>query len=169
MVSNTSEHHFTLPVMMTSAISLEEQLATMSRATERLTKTEEEKDLQIANLMIKLESKKGKESKSADMDDADEALKQADTNEHLDASTSARHENKEKPELIDCLEEMERDFQNRFYNTCRSVSMMELTNIKQRKEEPVVDYINRWRALSLNCKERLSKASAVKMCMQGMH
>ncbi|KAK2986469.1 hypothetical protein RJ640_000223 [Escallonia rubra] len=64
---------------------------------------------------------------------------------------------------------MEREFQNRFYNTRRSVSTMELTNTKQGKEEPVVDYINRWRALSLDCKERLSEASAVEMCMQGMH
>ncbi|KAK2980138.1 hypothetical protein RJ640_002647 [Escallonia rubra] len=64
---------------------------------------------------------------------------------------------------------MELEFQNRFYNTRRSVSMMELTNTKQRKEEPVVDYINRWRALSLNCKERLSETSIVEMCMQGMH
>ncbi|KAL0282948.1 UNVERIFIED_CONTAM: hypothetical protein Sangu_2921100 [Sesamum angustifolium] len=37
------------------------------------------------------------------------------------------------------------------------------------KEEPVVDYINRWRNLSLNCKDRLSEASAIEMCIQGMH
>ncbi|KAK2972773.1 hypothetical protein RJ640_027868 [Escallonia rubra] len=151
----------------------------MSRAIEKLTKTVEEKDLQIANLMNKLESKKSEESKSSDMDDADEALKQVDTNEHPDASTSGGYKNKERnafdwytdlePESIDCWEEMEREFQNRFYSTRRSVSMMELTNTKQRKEEHVVGYINRWRALSLDCKERLSEASAVEMCMQGMH
>ncbi|KAK2998777.1 hypothetical protein RJ639_023121 [Escallonia herrerae] len=165
--------------MMTSAISLEEQLAVMSRAIEKLTKTVEEKDLQIANLMNKLESKKSEESKSGDMDDADEALKEADTNEHPDASTFGGYKNKERnafdwytnlePESIDCWEEMEREFQNRFYTTRRSVSMMELTNTKQGKEEPVVDYINRWRALSLDYKERLSEASTVEMCMQGMH
>ncbi|KAK3018206.1 hypothetical protein RJ639_002899 [Escallonia herrerae] len=276
MASNTSEHHFNLPVMMTSAISLEEQLAAMSRAIEKLTKTVEEKDLQIANLMNKLESKKSEESKSGDMDDADEALKQVDTNEHLDTSTFGGYKNKEsksisaaslsvqqlqdmiastiraqyggpsrdtlmyskpytkridnmrmpvgyqppkfqqfdgkgnprqhvahfietcndagtegdllmkqfvrslkgntfdwytdlEPESIDCWEEMEREFQNRFYNTRGSVSMIELTNTKQGKEELVVDYINKWRALSLDCKERPSEASAVEMCMQGMH
>ncbi|KAK2976923.1 hypothetical protein RJ640_015899 [Escallonia rubra] len=151
----------------------------MSRAIENLTKTVEEKDLQIANLMNKLESKKSEESKSSDMDDADEALKQVDTNEHPDASTSGGYKNKERnafdwytdlePESIDCWEEMEREFQNRFYSTRRSVSMIELTNTKQRKEEHVVGYINRWRALSLDCKERLSEVSAVEMCMQGMH
>ncbi|KAK2965460.1 hypothetical protein RJ640_008254 [Escallonia rubra] len=150
----------------------------MSRAIENLTKTVEKKDLHIANLMNKLESKKSEESESSDMDDADEALKQVDTNEHPDASTSGGYKNKERnafdwytdlePESIDCWEEMEREFQNRFYSTRRSVSMMELTNTKQRKEDHVVDYINRWRALSLDCKERLSEASTVEMCMQGM-
>ncbi|KAK3038008.1 hypothetical protein RJ639_029959 [Escallonia herrerae] len=268
MASNTSEHHFNLPVMMTSAISFEEQLGAMSRAIEKLTKTVEEKDLQIANLMNKLESKKSEESKSGDMDDADEALKQADTNEHPDASTSGGYKKSKsisaaslsvqqlqdmiastiraqygghsrdtlryskpytkridnmrmpveyqppkfqqfdgkgnlrqhvahfietcnnagtegdllvkqfgtpdwytdlEPKSIDCWEEMECEFQNHFYSTRHSVSMMELTNTKQGKEEPVVDYINRWRALSLDCKERLSEASTVEMCMHGMH
>ncbi|KAK2982876.1 hypothetical protein RJ640_019465, partial [Escallonia rubra] len=74
-----------------------------------------------------------------------------------------------EPESIDCWEAMEREFLNRFYSTRRSVSMMELTNTRQWKYEPVVDYINRWRSLSLDCKERLSEISAVEMCMQGMH
>ncbi|GAA0144958.1 hypothetical protein LIER_05270 [Lithospermum erythrorhizon] len=33
--------------------------------------------------------------------------------------------------------------------------MIELTNAKQWKEERVIDFINRWRNLSLNCKDRL--------------
>ncbi|KAL0360934.1 UNVERIFIED_CONTAM: hypothetical protein Sradi_3777900 [Sesamum radiatum] len=47
--------------------------------------------------------------------------------------------------------------------------MVELTNSRKWKEEPVIDYINRWRNLSLNCKDRLSEASAIEMCIQGMH
>ncbi|KAK2983031.1 hypothetical protein RJ640_024686 [Escallonia rubra] len=153
--------------------------------------------------MNKLETKKSEESKSGDVGDADEALKQDDTDEHPDVSTFIGHENKEnksisvtslsvqgppreavhpisqrnafdwytdlEPDSIDYWEEMECEFQNSFYSTRRSVSMMELTNTKQGKEELVIDYINRWRALSLDCKERLSEASAVEMCMQGMH
>ncbi|KAA0026128.1 ty3-gypsy retrotransposon protein [Cucumis melo var. makuwa] len=46
----------------------------------------------------------------------------------------------------------------------RVVSMMELTNTKQRKGEPVIDYINRWRALSLDCKDKLTELSAIEMC-----
>ncbi|KAK3012398.1 hypothetical protein RJ639_010563 [Escallonia herrerae] len=74
-----------------------------------------------------------------------------------------------EPESIDCWEAMEHEFLNRFYSMRCSVSMMELTNTRQWKDEPVVDYINRWRSLSLDCKERLSEISAVEMCMQGMH
>ncbi|KAA0047638.1 retrotransposon protein putative ty3-gypsy sub-class [Cucumis melo var. makuwa] len=54
-------------------------------------------------------------------------------------------------------------------NTRLTVSMMELTNTKQWKREPVIDYINRWKALSLDCKDRLTELSAVEMCTQGMH
>ncbi|KAH7861464.1 hypothetical protein Vadar_026563 [Vaccinium darrowii] len=74
-----------------------------------------------------------------------------------------------EPELINSWEQMERKFLNRFYSTRRTVSMTELTNTKQWKDEPVVDYINRWQAISLDYKDRLSELSAVEMCMNGMH
>ena len=73
------------------------------------------------------------------------------------------------PESIDNWEQMEREFLNRFYSTQRIVSMLELTNTKQWKDEPVVDYTNRWHSLSLDCKDRLSEYSGVVMCIQGMH
>ncbi|KAF2324243.1 hypothetical protein GH714_011050 [Hevea brasiliensis] len=37
------------------------------------------------------------------------------------------------------------------YSTGRIVSMIELTSTHQWAEEPVIDYIHRWRNLSLNC------------------
>ncbi|KAA0050543.1 retrotransposon gag protein [Cucumis melo var. makuwa] len=73
-----------------------------------------------------------------------------------------------EPEVIDSWEQLEIEFLNRFYSTRRVVSMMELTNTKQRKEEPVIDYINRWRALSLDCKDKLTELYAVEMCTQDM-
>ncbi|KAL0447765.1 UNVERIFIED_CONTAM: hypothetical protein Slati_1904400 [Sesamum latifolium] len=51
----------------------------------------------------------------------------------------------------------------------RTISMIELTNSHQWEEESVVDYIDRWRNLSLNCKDRLSEASTIEICIQGMH
>ncbi|XP_070004854.1 uncharacterized protein [Nicotiana sylvestris] len=74
-----------------------------------------------------------------------------------------------EPESIDSREQLEKEFLNRFYSTRRTVNMIELTGTKQRKDEPLVDYINRWRALSLDCKDRLSEISDVDMCIQGMH
>ena len=74
-----------------------------------------------------------------------------------------------EPESIDSWEQMEREFLNRYHSTRCTVSMMELTNLRQWKDEPVVDYINRWRSLSLDCKDCLSEASRVAMCIQGMH
>ena len=74
-----------------------------------------------------------------------------------------------EPESIDSWEQLEREFLNRFYSTRRIISMIELTATKQRKGEPVVNYINCWRALSLDCKDRLTEFSAVEMCTQGMH
>uniref|UniRef100_A0A2N9GIS1 Uncharacterized protein n=1 Tax=Fagus sylvatica TaxID=28930 RepID=A0A2N9GIS1_FAGSY len=68
-----------------------------------------------------------------------------------------------EPKSIDNWEQMENEFLNSFYNTRCIVSMMELTNTKQWKDEPVVDYINRWRSLSLDCKDRLSEASGVEI------
>ncbi|KAM0964111.1 hypothetical protein ACFX2A_023509 [Malus domestica] len=46
--------------------------------------------------------------------------------------------------------------------------MLELTSTKQWRDEPVVDYINQWRNLSLDCKDRLSEISSIEMCVQGM-
>ena len=50
-----------------------------------------------------------------------------------------------EPKSIDSWEQLAREFLNRFYSTRHTVSMMELTNTKQWKDEPVVDYIHRWR------------------------
>nr|XP_009767564.1 PREDICTED: uncharacterized protein LOC104218703 [Nicotiana sylvestris] len=70
---------------------------------------------------------------------------------------------------IDSWDQLEQEFLNRFYSTRCTVSMVELTNTRQRKDEPVIDFINRWRNASLNCKDRLSEASGIEMCIQGMH
>ncbi|KAM2672670.1 hypothetical protein EV1_008331 [Malus domestica] len=73
-----------------------------------------------------------------------------------------------EPESINSWEQLEWEFLNRFYSTRRTVSMLELTSTKQWKDEPVIDYINRWRTLSHDCKDRLSETSSIEMCIQGM-
>ncbi|KAL0439283.1 UNVERIFIED_CONTAM: hypothetical protein Slati_2411300, partial [Sesamum latifolium] len=51
----------------------------------------------------------------------------------------------------------------------RTVSMIGIANQHQEKDEPVLDYINNWRNLSLNCKDTLSEIFAVELCIQDMH
>ena len=46
---------------------------------------------------------------------------------------------------------------------------MELTNTKQWKYESVVNYVNHWRSLSFDYKDRLFDVSAMEMCIQGLH
>ena len=43
-----------------------------------------------------------------------------------------------------------------------------MTNTKQWKDEPVLDYINRWCSLSLKYKDCLFEPFVVQMCAQGM-
>ena len=70
---------------------------------------------------------------------------------------------------INSWEQLKREFLDRFYSTRCTVSMIELTNTKQWENEPVIDYINRWHSLSLDCKDRLTEISVIEMCIQGMH
>ncbi|KAL0446043.1 UNVERIFIED_CONTAM: hypothetical protein Slati_1732200 [Sesamum latifolium] len=74
-----------------------------------------------------------------------------------------------EPKSIDGWDKMKRKFLSRFCSTRQTVSMVELTNTRQWKGEPVIDYVNHWRALSLNCKDKLLMASAIEMCIQGIH
>ena len=72
-------------------------------------------------------------------------------------------------ECIDSWDQMKHEFLNRFYSTQRTISMMELTNTKQWKDDLVVDYINQWHSLILDYKDRLSEVLVMEMCIQGMH
>ena len=49
------------------------------------------------------------------------------------------------------------------------MSMVKLTNTCQKKDELVINFINRLINTSLNCNNRLSESSAIEMCIQEMH
>jgi hypothetical protein len=70
---------------------------------------------------------------------------------------------------IDTWEQLKCEFLKCFYSFSCVVNMIELTNARQWKEELVIDYIHRWRNLSINCRDWLTKISAFDMCLQGMH
>ena len=46
---------------------------------------------------------------------------------------------------------------------------MKLTKARQGEDELVVDFINHWRSLSLNCKDCLGEPFSIEMCIQGMN
>ena len=54
--SFTSPFSMTMPIMATDTTSINEQLAEMARVIAKLTKTVEEKDIQIASLINKVEA-----------------------------------------------------------------------------------------------------------------
>ncbi|KAK4394169.1 hypothetical protein Sango_1887700 [Sesamum angolense] len=185
---SVSSYSFTTnvaPVIVTNATTTEEQLASLTRAIEGLTKHVQEQDAQIAQLINK-----------ADNIDASHVMgKQVEAHDEVEAPAKQHYTKKDKyikelqissdglipvDQLKEFIEEsirskiegklkLEQEFLNRFYSTRRTVSIVELTNSCQRKEEPVIDYIIRWRNLSLNCKDQLSEASAIEMCIQMLH
>ncbi|KAK4397710.1 hypothetical protein Sango_1246500 [Sesamum angolense] len=178
---SVSSYSFTTnvaPVMVTNATTIEEQLASLTRAIERLTKHVQEQDAQIARLI----------NKTNNVDDASHIMgKQVEAHGEVEAPAKQHYTEKDNQAVcsiverpfdwytdleagpIDGWEKLEQEFRSRFYSTRRIVSMVELTDSRQWKEEPVIDYINRWRNLSLNCKDRVSVTSAIEMCIQGMH
>ncbi|GAA0171790.1 hypothetical protein LIER_25744 [Lithospermum erythrorhizon] len=74
-----------------------------------------------------------------------------------------------EPASIDSWAQLESEFLNRFFSAKRTVSMMELKATKKRREELVIESINRLRSLNLKCKDRLSESSTISMCIQDMH
>ncbi|KAL0370603.1 UNVERIFIED_CONTAM: hypothetical protein Sangu_0378400 [Sesamum angustifolium] len=235
------------PVMVTNATTIEEQLASLTRAIEGLTKHVQEQDAQIARLINKTDNVDASHVMGKQVEAHDEV--EASTKQHY-TERDKNHQKQDRRKLkvipyslqaiysedrqledangfqppkfqqfdgkgnpkqhvahvvetcnnagtygdhlvkqfvrslkdnafdwytdleagsIDGWEQLEQEFLNRFYSTRRTVSIVELTNSRQWKEEPVIDYINRWRNLSLNCKDRLSEAFAIEMCIQGMH
>ncbi|KAH7836316.1 hypothetical protein Vadar_034606 [Vaccinium darrowii] len=73
-----------------------------------------------------------------------------------------------EPNSIDSWDQLQWDFLKRFFSTRRIVNMTELSNTHQQEGESAIDYINRWKSLSLNCKDHISEASTIEMCTKGM-
>ncbi|KAL4637826.1 hypothetical protein ACB092_03G104600 [Castanea dentata] len=182
---------------MTNTTSLEEQVLTIAQTLEELMKSMKERealrDTQITLLMDKMGNTSGlnredessrpnqthndkPESSTKDLnfstdgsispDQLKELIKEAIKDQVGGGSQASIAYAKPYTQRIDLLR-MPQNYQPP--NTRRTVSMIELTNSKQWKEEPVIDYIQRWRNLSLNCKDQLSEASAIEMCIQGMN
>nr|CAN68664.1 hypothetical protein VITISV_004416 [Vitis vinifera] len=137
--SFNSPFSMAMPVMVTGTTSIEEQLAEMALAITKLTKTVEEKDMQIVSLINKVEAQ------VQSMSESSQGLN------HL-------------PNVASPLDDASHTYRTMQVErqTVESASM-------QWKDELVVDYINHWHFLSLDCKNRVYEVSSVEMCIQGMH
>ncbi|KAG5248511.1 DNA-binding protein [Salix suchowensis] len=165
-----------MSVMMTETTSLEDQVANLTKLVEGLSTSLKTKDHEIAKLMNKLESmnERGQTStnKAFQVDQLDvieeSAIGAGNPRQHIAHFVETCNNAGTNGDLM--VKQFVRSLKgNAFDCTRRVVSMIELTNARQWKEEPVIDYIHRWRNLSLNCRDRLTETSALDMCIQGMH
>ncbi|TYK26475.1 ty3-gypsy retrotransposon protein [Cucumis melo var. makuwa] len=185
-------------VMVTDMDTSEDKMAELEKKINMLMKAIEERDYEITSLKNHIESRDAAESSHSHIVKNVDKVKAIMQESQLQNSTSiasimsngyqppkfqqfnGKHNIKQHVAHFietcattstqgDLLRQLERDFLNRFYSTRHIVNMMELINTRQRKGEPVIDYINRWRALSLDYKDRLIELSTVEMCTQGMH
>ncbi|KAL0331703.1 UNVERIFIED_CONTAM: hypothetical protein Sangu_1715800 [Sesamum angustifolium] len=183
------------PVMVTNATTIEGQLANLTRAIEGLTKHVQEQDAQIARLINKADNVDA--NGLIPTDQLKEFIEGTIRSKIEGSSKSSLTYSKSYTPRIDSLKMpmgyQPSKFQQfdgmgnpkqhvaHFFETCNNAGtygdhlvkqfvrslMIELTNSRKWKEELVIDYINRWRNLSLNCKDRLSEASAIEMYIQG--
>lgn len=63
--------------------------------------------------------------------------------------------------------ELKIQFLNYFYSTRCIVSMVEMKNTRQSKDDPLVDYINHEGTLSFDSKDQLSKTLQLKFPFKG--
>ncbi|MQL77965.1 hypothetical protein Taro_010391 [Colocasia esculenta] len=64
--------------------------------------------------------------------------------------------------------DMQKKFYDRFQTAERKVSLAELCSLKQKKEESAIDFIRRWRELSMGCDNPPVQQDAVTICRRGL-
>ncbi|MQL88312.1 hypothetical protein Taro_020861 [Colocasia esculenta] len=64
--------------------------------------------------------------------------------------------------------DMQKKFYDRFQTAERKVSLTELCSLKQKKEESAIDFIRRWRELSMGCDNPPVQQDAVTICRRGL-
>ncbi|KAK4394095.1 hypothetical protein Sango_1880300 [Sesamum angolense] len=146
-VSSKSTPLAILLAMMTDAAAMEEQLAKMAEAIANLKKVIEDNDLQISQLMSKQELTNVEESKERHKHVENEKQVNKDINQqYFDGRCTPKQHIAH------------------FIQICNNAN---IDGYHLRKNKPTIDYINRWHAISLNCKEKFSEASTREMHIQG--
>nr|CAN63871.1 hypothetical protein VITISV_036033 [Vitis vinifera] len=125
--SFTSHFSMTMPVMENDTTSVKEQLIEMARAIAKLTKTIEEKDMQIASIVNKVETQVQNTGTDGDLlvKQFVRSLRVNAFNWYIDL----------EPECINSWDQMEREFLNCFYSTQQTGLLYILQGIRPRTFE----------------------------------
>ncbi|KAA0037536.1 ty3-gypsy retrotransposon protein [Cucumis melo var. makuwa] len=131
-------HSNIMSIMVTDMETSEDRMTELEKKINMLIKAVEERDYEITSLKNHIKSRNVAESSHTH------------TIKNIDKRKAVLQERQpQNPTSIASLSVQQ------FIR--RIVNMMKLTNTRQRKGEQVIDYINRWRALSLDCKDRLTE------------
>nr|CAD1836413.1 unnamed protein product [Ananas comosus var. bracteatus] len=64
---------------------------------------------------------------------------------------------------------MKAQFKSHFVSTKREITLRELADLKQERDEKVETYITRWKNTSINCSQEIRAEEAIRLCIGGMH
>ncbi|KAI3463687.1 hypothetical protein Pfo_020350 [Paulownia fortunei] len=163
-------------VMVINATTLEEQIASLTKAIEGLTKHVQEQDSQITKLMSKVDNVDASRiiGKQVELHDKVEMLIPVlQLKEFIMGTIKDRFDGSSKSSLT-----YAKPYTKMIDNLKMTIHMTHFIETYNDagtygdylwKKEPIIDYINHWRNLSLNCKDRLSEASTIEMCIQEIH
>ncbi|KAL0350072.1 UNVERIFIED_CONTAM: hypothetical protein Sradi_4156400 [Sesamum radiatum] len=154
-----------------------EQLASLTRAIEGLTKHVQEQDAQIARLINKVDNVDASHIMGKQVEAHDEV--EAPTKQHYIEKDKYANELQISSDGLIPMDQLKEFIEGTIRSNIEGSSKSSLTyskpytpridTLKMLMGYQPMDYINRWRILSLNCKDRLSEASAIVVCIQGMH
>ncbi|KAH7847843.1 hypothetical protein Vadar_030809 [Vaccinium darrowii] len=130
--------------MMVQSSTLEEQIAALTKTLEKLVKQNQRQDTQLKELSHKV----GQVRMS-----------------RCNAEHSSESITEETPHEV--LKTLPETAQEEVLKTSQEATPKEIF-LFSREGELAIDYINRWRSLCLNCKDRISEALAIEMCTKGM-
>ncbi|KAA0067382.1 ty3-gypsy retrotransposon protein [Cucumis melo var. makuwa] len=135
----------------------EDRMTKLEKKIHMLIKTIEEKDYEIASLKNHIESRNVAKSSHThtvkNVDKGKAIIKKAPKFQQFDGKRNPKQHGSHFIETCETTGTRGDLLVKQFVRTLKGNAfncMMELTNTRQRKGEPVIDYINRWRALSLD-------------------
>uniref|UniRef100_M1DRQ8 Retrotransposon protein n=1 Tax=Solanum tuberosum TaxID=4113 RepID=M1DRQ8_SOLTU len=147
--------------MVIKTSTIEEKLANFTKAVEGLSKYIKGQDVKITKLTNMMENMEERESTQL-------CTKLHETQEKIESSAKQATIINEFQVPAECLILIDKlkDFIKEHKACCEHDRDCKRPS---KNDEQVIDFTNRWRSLSLNCKDSLSETSGIEICIQGMH